>query len=134
MKGTRASPVIRWRRSAIMSAWRSSSMAHGPAISASGAPPPIVIPPATCTGRVRGSPIMPSLGSCRPLVIHGGADEGREQRVRRPRLGAKLRMELPRDEPRVARQLDDLDELLLGPDARDLEPARLERLEVVGLQ
>src|SRR2546422_460958 len=57
-------------------------------------------------------------------------DEGGEERVGLPRPGAELGMELPGDEPRVIGQLDDLDELLLGPDARHAQTVLLEPLEV----
>jgi hypothetical protein len=44
-----------------------------------------------------------------------GADEPREQGMGLPRARSELRMELAGDEPRVVGQLDDLDQLLLGP-------------------
>ena len=45
MKGTRAASVIALRRSATITACFSPSMAQGPPMRTSGAPPPIVIPP-----------------------------------------------------------------------------------------
>ena len=51
MNGTRQSAAMDTRRSAVISACRSLSIAHGPPIRTSGAPPPIVMEP-TATGRV----------------------------------------------------------------------------------
>src|SRR5262249_61587309 len=65
------------------------------------------------------------------LVLERGFDEGCEQRVRLPRPRAELGVELAGDEEGVVRQLDDLHELLLGPDARNAKPSLLERVEVV---
>src|SRR5207245_11759650 len=55
-------------------------------------------------------------------VLQRGADEAGEERVRVPGPRAELGVELPGHEVRVLRNLDDLDELLLRPDARDAEP------------
>jgi len=54
-----------------------------------------------------------------------------EERMRIPRAGPELGMELARHEERVLRDLDDLDQLLLGPDPRDVQAVLLQRLEVI---
>src|SRR5215468_5886872 len=116
-------------------------MAHGPPMRASGAPPPIVTPP-TRTGRVAVMPprshagaaprgTAPDSSRSPALAVQRGLDEGAEERMRVPRAGAELRVELAGDEPRVVRQLDDLDELLLRPDPRDPQPGLLEVGQVV---
>src|SRR5882724_4542942 len=109
MNGTRASSVMRRSRSPIISACFSSSIAQGPPMRASGAPPPIVMPPIR-TARV--SVIAQAWSATGALVVQRRLDERGEERVGIPRAGAELRMELPSDEPRVVRQLDDLDQLL----------------------
>ena len=58
-------------------------------------------------------------------------DEAGEERVRIPRARAELRMELAGDEVGMLGQLDDLDELLLGPEARHAQPVLLEPRQVV---
>src|SRR4029453_10454570 len=115
MKGTRASAVMRWSRSAIMRAWRSSSMAQGPPMRARGAPPPMVRP-AMATGRVDGEVVMP-----------------RSDDPWRPewRLGTEPGGKLPRHEPRMAGELDDLHQLLLRPDPGDPDPVLLQRGQIV---
>src|SRR5262245_65984869 len=134
MNGTLAASVMRMSRSAIISAWRSSSIAHGPPMSARGMPPPIATL-ATLTTRVGAITEEISgrvlLAGSAILVLEGGFDEGCEQRVRLPRPRAELGVELAGDEEGVVRQLDDLHELLLGPDARNAKPSLLERVEVV---
>ena len=70
-------------------------------------------------------------GADRDRACGHGADEAGEERVRVPRPRAKLGVELPGDEVRVLRDLDDLDELLLRPDPRDPEPVLLEPVDVV---
>ncbi len=55
MKGTPASAVTRCKRSAIISACFSFSIAQGPPMRASGAPPPMVTDPIR-TARVRLTP------------------------------------------------------------------------------
>src|SRR5881628_2382749 len=64
-------------------------------------------------------------------VLQRGADEAGEERVRVPGPRPELGVELPGHEVRVLRNLDDLDELLLRPDARDAEPVLLELVDVV---
>ena len=59
-----------------------------------------------------------------------GLDEARKQRMRPQRLRFELRMELDREVPRVARQLDDLDELAVDRAADDPQPLFGERLFV----
>src|SRR6266542_3750247 len=51
--------------------------------------------------------------------------------MRLPRPGLELGMELPGDEPRVVGQLDDLDQLLLRPDAGDPETPLREPGQVI---
>src|SRR3972149_5298301 len=70
------------------------------------APPPLARP--------AGMVLTPSVGE-------GGLDEGGEERMRLPRPGAQLRVELAGHEPGMVGELDDLHELLLGPEARDPE-------------
>src|SRR3989454_3630698 len=64
-------------------------------------------------------------------MVQRGLDERAEERMGLPRARAEFRVELPGHEPWVIGQLDDLHELLVGPDARDPEAALLERVEVV---
>src|SRR6267142_1912248 len=82
MNGTRQSAAMAARRSAVISACRSFSIAQGPPMRTSGPPPPIVMEP---TG----------------------------------------------DEVRVLGDLDDLDQVLLGPDPGDAQAGLLEAREVV---
>src|SRR5437870_12366302 len=124
MNGTRAAAVTRASRSAIMRACGSLSMAHGPPIRASGAPPPMVTPPiATARVPLTGAPRRGLSSAGHALVRQRGLDERGEERMRLPRARAELRVELPGHEPGVIRQLDDLHQLALGPDPRDAEPA-----------
>ena len=71
-----------------------------------------------------------SAGMARACALERRPDELAEERrrPRRPRL--ELRMELRRDEPRMLRQLDDLDEPALLEGAADHEPGLDERLAV----
>src|SRR5690242_16873322 len=62
---------------AIRSAWSSLSITQGPAMSASGAPPPITTPPPTGTARVAWPP---SAGG-RPVAL-AGIDEAPKERMR----------------------------------------------------
>ena len=57
----------------------------------------------------------------RHLALVGRLDEAGEQRMRAQRLGLELRMELHRQEPRMAGQLDDLDELAVERPADDAQ-------------
>src|ERR1700720_19255 len=66
-----------------------------------------------------------------PLMVEGRLDEGGEERVRLPGAREELGMELTGHEPRVIGQLDDLHELLLGPDAGDAQPVLLELGQIV---
>src|SRR5574337_138235 len=125
MKGTRASRAILASRSASISAWASSSMAQGPPMRGSGLFPPILIFPTT-TSRVMGARASAGAGA-----LDGGLDERREERVGFPRPRSELRVELAGDEPGMVGQLDDLHELLLGPESGDVEAVFLEVLEVV---
>src|SRR5215470_283350 len=134
MNGMRASSVMRRSRSPIISACFSSSIAHGPPISARGAPPPIVTAP-ILTGRVSVIPVSPggSRGSSafHSLIVQRGLDERGEERMRLPRPRAEFGMELTGHEPGMIRQLDDLDQLLTRPDPRDAESALHEGDEIV---
>src|SRR5262245_29520235 len=123
MNGTPALAVMAVRRSAIISACTSFSMAQGPPMRASGAPPPMLIPP-TWTPRVTaGLRAMP--------VLERRLHERLEERVRRPGPRSELRVELSRHEPRMIGQLDDLHQLLLRPDAGYAQPALLQIGKVV---
>src|SRR5262249_21694544 len=134
MNGTPASPVMRRSRSPIISACFSSSIAHGPPMSARGAPPPIVTAPIV-TARVSVIPASRgrSGGSSSPgaLMVQRGLDERGEERMRLPRPRAEFRVELAGHEPGMVRQLDDLDQLLVWPDPRDQKPALHEGVEIV---
>src|SRR5262245_32598814 len=113
---------------AMPSAWSSLSMTQGPAMSASGAPPPITIPPPTGTARVGG---LPSAGG-RPVAF-AGIDEAPEQRVGLDRLRFELGMELTGEEIRVIGDLDDLDEPAVRSLAGDPHAALLEIVHVPAL-
>src|SRR5262249_33570223 len=102
--------------SASPTACDSLSMTQGPAMSTR-APTPSVTPSATVTGftqplaqgsnggHVRGDPLK------KPLPLVRRLDESGKQRMRAQGLGLELGVELNRDVPRMAGQLDDLDEL-----------------------
>src|SRR6185295_2659816 len=64
------------------------------------------------------------------VMLEGRLDEAAEQRmaVHRPRL--QLGMELARDEPRMAPELDHLDQRAVGGEAGEHEATRLELLAV----
>src|SRR2546422_5363377 len=64
-------------------------------------------------------------------MLQRGPDEAGEEWVRIPGPRAELGVELPGHEVRVLGNLDDLDELLLGPNPRDAEPMLLEPVDVV---
>src|SRR3990172_9470669 len=125
MKGSFASPAARASRSASMRACASSSMAQGPPIRTSGLPPPILTFP-TITSRD-----PPPLARPAGMVLRPPVDEGGEERMRLPRPGAQLRVELAGHEPGMVGELDDLHELLLGPEARDPEAVLFQVLEVL---
>ena len=57
------------------------------------------------------------------LVGEAGGDEALEERVRGVRFGLEFRVILARDEPRVGRELDRLDEVARRGGARDHEAA-----------
>src|SRR5262245_32324144 len=134
MNGTPAPPVMRRSRPPNIRACFSSSIAHGPPMSARGAPPPIVTPP-ILTARV--SVIRASRGRSRgssspgALIVQRRLDERGEERMGLPRARAEFRVELAGHEPGMVRQLDDLDQLLVRPDPRDPEPALHEGVEIV---
>src|SRR5262249_12461770 len=65
------------------------------------------------------------------VMVERGLDERGEERMRIPGARAELRVELAGHEPWVIGQLDDLDELLVRPDAGDAEAPLLERVEIV---
>ena len=62
----------------------------------------------------------------RSAVEQSGLDEAGEERVRRGRAALELGVELAADEVRVVGQLDHLDQVQVGVDAREA-PARLPR-------
>src|SRR3989442_14255543 len=57
---------------------------------------------------------------CR-LVLIGGGDERREQRMRTRRLRLEFRMELHREVPRMTGQLGDFHELAVGGSSREAQ-------------
>src|SRR5262249_34960745 len=92
--------------------------------------------PWTAVGCVRSShcvAVSPSLPSCSSpsAIVQTRAHEAGEERVWIPRPPAEFRGGLAGHEERVIVDLDDLDELLLGPEARHPQPVLLQRLEVV---
>src|SRR3972149_4920117 len=115
-----------------MRAGGSSSMAQGPPVRArrGRCPPPALpfpIPP-----RADPPPLARPAGMVlMPPVLEGGLDEGGEERMGLPRPGAQLRMELAGHEPGMVGELDDLHELLLGPEAGDPEAVLFQVLEVL---
>src|SRR3989304_5486687 len=130
MKGSFASPAARASRSASMRACASSSMAQGPPIRTSGVPPPVLTFPTT-PSRAPPPLARPAGMVLTPPVGEGGLDEGGEERMRLPRPGAQLRVELAGHEPGMVGELDDLHELLLGPETRDPEAVLFQVLEVL---
>src|SRR5215475_9495846 len=92
----------------------SLSMTHGPATSASGAPPPISSADVMRTGAFqeggRRKTIRRPASLVRPAqaVSQRGADEGAEQGVRFERLGLELGMKLAAQIPGVVGQFADL--------------------------
>src|SRR5678809_1078668 len=110
----------------MRTACSSLSMTQGPARNASGAPPPIARSEVTGT-RFTG----PSAG--RLPVSLAGIDEGAEKRMRLHRLALELRVELAGEEIGMVRDLDDLDEPLVGRLARHLQAAALEVIHVLAV-
>src|SRR5215813_2575943 len=127
--------------SAVSTACASLSMTHGPAMSTSGPPPPMLTLPMS----TREGPITPLPGHrrgravrLRELVLVARFDESGEQRVRLQRLRLELGMELHRHVPRMRGQLDNLDELPVERSAHDLEAllgqrALVEAVELVAM-
>src|SRR5258705_13132664 len=70
------------------------------------------------TRATHASPLLP--------VLHRGADKVAEQRMRIRCAGSQLRMELRADEPGMISQLDDLDKVVRGANARHDHPVLLE--------
>ena len=68
------------------------------------------------------------------LVLEGGADEGREERMRLERLGLEFRMELAAEKPRVIRRFDDFDVIFVGSAAGDAEASSDEGLFVFAIE
>src|SRR5688572_10552330 len=137
MKGTPRSPAMVANRSAVISACFSLSMAQGPPMRASGRPPPMRTGP-TVTGRMavicgRGTARcgLTQDVSCCPPVLERGPDEPGKERVRVPGPGAQLGMELAGHEVGVLGQLDDLHQLLLGPQAGHAQALLLQLLQVL---
>src|SRR5260221_13040535 len=115
-----------FRACAIRSACASLSIESGPAIRRSGAPPAASTPSAM---RMRGDGIVILEGdgrAARLLVAVRRGDELPEERVGSQRARLVFRVELARQEPRVVRILDDLDELPVGREPRDLHPGGFE--------
>src|SRR5919106_5666000 len=145
MNGTCREAAMAMTRSAVISAWVSFSIAQGPPMSTSGRWLPIVTPPTVTArvmltkpgraGRDAGGPPT-AVAGCRRLslvapVVEGRFHEAGEEGVGIPRARAELGVELTGHEVGMVRQLDDLDQLLLGPDPGDREPVLLEALEIV---
>ena len=108
---------------AVSMACASLSMTHGPTMKASGWPVPIVTAPAE-TRRSTGVHHASDVGVERlalrgDLLLIGGADEAGKERMRLERPRLELGMELHGDEPRMAGQLGNLDELAVGRSAGD---------------
>src|SRR5712691_4271019 len=133
---TSGTPTLR-ATSRIFSAWRSTdsrlSITHGPAINVKGRPPPIVrsptlIPVSFDDTKLLQERRLPRFDSMRERRSHEAAED--RMAIERARL--ELRVELAGEEPRVIRQLDDLDEVAVGGDAGKHQPLLLEqRAEVV---
>src|SRR5512133_400367 len=70
------------------------------------------------------------LGRVASLPLHGRRDESGEQRMRARRSRLQLGVELTTDEPRVIRQLDDLDQLSVGREATQLHAVLYEHVAV----
>src|SRR5512134_3474188 len=68
------------------------------------------------------------------LAFVGGLDEAGEQGVRAKRLGLELRMELDGQEPRMARQLDNLHELAVERPADDAQAGVREGLFIQAVE
>src|SRR5580765_1772175 len=131
MTGTSQRLAISRIAAAVSSACEALSMTHGPRMKASGCPPPTEKDPIRTGFTV---PILsirrrPDVRRLQPtgLVAIARFDEAREERMRRERLRLELGMELDGDEPRMRRQLRDLDELAVGRAARHLHPVLRER-------
>src|SRR5207245_6173 len=120
MKGTRRSAAIVAIRSAVSSACFSFSIAHGPPMSASGWPPPRTTLPIRII--VTGAASSPSTEGGLPEVRGGSVVAGPAWSP--STVGGLAAV-------RVLGNLEDLDELLLGPDPRDAEPMLLEPVDVV---
>src|SRR5665648_913460 len=63
-------------------------------------------------------------------LLHGGADEGFEQRMRLKRPRLQFGMELHADEPGMVRDLDDLRQKSVGRQTREAQAGRLELIAV----
>src|SRR6266850_2766070 len=151
MNGTCRRRVRSASRPARSDACCSLSMTQGPAISTSGLPPPMEISP-SLTGftrdiiRGRDGPALPAyLRAQRDvasgiafdvcgLVLIGGGDERREQRMRTRRLRFEFRMELHGEIPRMTGQLGDLDEFAVGRSSGDAQAVLGERALVQAVE
>src|SRR5579862_2130506 len=108
-------PAILRIASAIKCTWASLSMTHGPAIRPSAWPAPkaMVSPPGVRTS-IPTRVLVDLFVIVAPILIAPAAvfirraDEGAKQRMRLERFGFELRMELAAQEPRVIRNLADL--------------------------
>src|SRR5882762_5828768 len=110
-----------------MSACFSSSIAHGPPMSTSGCPPPTAIGP---IWTARGVVMFVVAGAACPVRAVGGLFSMLPGSVRSSPCPV-LRVELAGHEIGMILDLDDLDELLLRPQARHAQAVLLEGLEVV---
>ena len=81
-----------------------------------------------------GNPLLGSNAEALMAVFHARADECREKRMRRQRLGLEFRMELAADEPRMVRHLDDFDVLAIRRAAGDAETGVGQRLFVFAIE
>src|SRR6185295_18844637 len=111
-------------RSACRRAASRDSITQGPAMMASGAPPPIWSGPTRTARDVTGTLSLDDLESTqercfRPLaaLIERRPDEAAEQRVAVHRTRLELGVELRGDEPRMIAQLDHLDQRAVGREA-----------------
>src|SRR5260370_36318625 len=73
-------------------------------------------------------------GGASVFVLDGGADEGREERMRFERLGFEFRVELAAEEPRVVGGLDDFDVIFVRSASSDAQPGGDQRFLVVAIE
>src|SRR5437773_5728497 len=119
MYGTPTRRAASDRAAAIFKACSSLSITQGPAMKASGEPPPIARSPVIATRRVRPRPGS-ALGLTVPLA---GTDEAPEERMREHRLRLELGVELAGQEIRMLRDFDDFHEASVRGLSADPETA-----------